>query len=73
MDEPFNGGFICSRHKIGYKTKCPSCAFAERTTCQVCDRKLISERELYDKTCDECVREIERAMESGFVEWKPKD
>jgi hypothetical protein len=26
-DKPFNDGYICSKHKVGYKKQCPVCAF----------------------------------------------
>lgn len=25
-DKPLNGGFVCSKHHIGYITGCPSCS-----------------------------------------------
>jgi len=28
-DKPLNGGYICSKHGVGYKGKCPTCASIE--------------------------------------------
>lgn len=30
MDKKLNGGFICEKHNIGYKSECPTCAFIRR-------------------------------------------
>jgi hypothetical protein len=30
MDKPLNGGWICEKHDIGYKGKCPTCVSLER-------------------------------------------
>ena len=30
MDKPFNNGFICEKHGIGYISECPTCASLKR-------------------------------------------
>ncbi len=73
MDKPLNNGFVCSKHKIGYIKKCPTCAFEEQEKArkdlikefvnEACDRNDEALKKLSDSNNNELEKHLNEALE----------
>lgn len=73
MDKKINNGYICSKHNIGYITKCPTCESQKEISLSkwIESYKGKDEYKRFEKSYDEFKKKYER-FEMSFYDFEGK-